>query len=75
MQKPNPEGIYKSCQKVNIQTNKTAYISDTLTDLKMAENANIFSKIGVLTGLGTKSELALKGDIVCKNLNELKNIL
>tara|TARA_Y100000590_G_scaffold470185_1_gene662613 strand:+ start:7432 stop:8157 length:726 start_codon:yes stop_codon:yes gene_type:complete len=71
LSKPNPEGIIKACQKVSIDENETAYISDTLSDLLMAENANVSCKIGVLTGLGTRAELKNNCDIICEDFSEL----
>ena len=73
--KPNPEGILKACTKVKIKPENTGYISDTYSDLLMAESANLPCKIGLLTGLGTKKELEEKGDLVCKDFFELANIL
>jgi phosphoglycolate phosphatase len=73
--KPNPDGIYKACEKVGFKENETAYISDTSSDLIMAENAKVFLKIGVLTGLGHRNELIGNGDLICKDFFELSNSL
>lgn len=75
LSKPNPEGIIKACQKVHIKENQTAYISDTASDLIMAMRANVYLKIGILSGLGNKEELVESGDYVCKNFFELINYL
>ena len=73
--KPKPEGILKACSQINIGPENTGYISDTYSDLLMAENAKLPCKVGILTGLGTKKELKKKGDIVCKDFFELANYL
>ena len=72
--KPNPEGIINACKSVNIRPGNTAYLTDTTSDLIMAESAEVLYKIGVETGLGTKKELIKHSDLVCKDLNELSNI-
>tara|TARA_B110000046_G_scaffold135156_1_gene141436 strand:+ start:562 stop:1287 length:726 start_codon:yes stop_codon:yes gene_type:complete len=69
--KPNPEGILQACFKVDKKVNQTAYISDTSSDLIMANDANVLKKIGVLSGLGTKKELTKTGDYVFENFFEL----
>jgi len=69
--KPHPEGILKACKSTNSDPQNTAYISDTYSDLIMAENANLSIKIGMLSGLGTKKQLELKSDLVCEDFNEL----
>ena len=73
--KPDPEGILKACRSTKIDPKNTAYISDTYSDLIMAERANLSIKIGLLSGLGSKKQLKLKSDLVCKDLHELSNHL
>ena len=73
--KPNPEGILKICSNIKIATRRTAYISDTISDLEMAQNADLPFKIGVLTGLGTREGLSGNANIICKNLTELSDYL
>ncbi len=73
--KPNPEGILKLCSNIKIGAKRTAYISDTSSDLEMAQNANLPFKIGVLTGLGNREELAENGNVICENLTELSDYL
>lgn len=73
--KPDPEGIINACNKVNISLGNTAYLTDTTSDLIMAENAQVLYKIGVETGLGTKEELIKHSDVVCKDLKDFSNII
>ena len=42
--KPHPQGINDACNKIQIKENKTAYISDTSSDLIMAKNAGLICK-------------------------------
>lgn len=71
--KPDPEGINKICSRINVNNNCTSYITDTYSDLIMAEKAGLPYKIGLLSGLGLRYELMKKADLVCKDLKELMN--
>jgi len=73
--KPDPEGILKICSNIKIEPERTAYISDTSSDLEMAQKANLPFKIGVLTGLGNREGLTEHGNVICKNLTELSDYL
>ena len=70
-QKPNPEGVFKACEYVNIRPLETAYISDTSSDLYMAKSAKIALKVGVTTGLDDETQLKNISDIMVENLMEL----
>ncbi len=68
--KPNPEGINKICNSINASKKNTSYITDTYSDLIMAEEAELPFKVGILTGLGLKDDLIKKADLVCNNFYE-----
>jgi len=72
--KPDPEGIINACNSVNISPGNTAYLTDTTSDLIMAERAQVLCKIGVETGLGTEKELRKHSDLFCEDLNKLSKI-
>ena len=73
--KPDPEGVIKACNLANVEPKNTAYITDTVSDLIMADSANVLLKVGMETGLDTKKQLKVRSDSVCKNLYELSNII
>ena len=73
--KPNPEGIHKCCEEVDIKEKHTAYVTDTKSDLLMAKRAGVSLKVGVLTGLGNKENLEFESDILCGNIEELYNYI
>jgi len=75
MSKPNPEGINKICNSINVSKRNTSYITDTYSDLIMAEEAELPFKVGILTGLGLKEDLKKKADLVCNNLYEFKEFI
>lgn len=55
--KPDPEGLLLACQTVGINPQQTAYVTDTLDDLRMANAAGAQLSIALETGLSTRSEL------------------
>ena len=73
--KPHPQGINDACDKIKIKPSKTAYISDTSSDLVMAKNARLKCKIGILTGLGNKKDLNNIADLVFNDLNSFSEYL
>ena len=72
--KPDPEGIIKICNEVKINLSNTAYITDTVSDLTMAKNAKVSFKVGILTGLGTRSQMEKRSDLICNNLIDFSNL-
>ena len=73
--KPHPEGILKICKKLGIKANHSAYISDTASDLKMAQNAGLPFQVGVSTGLDSRQKLSEFGNLVFKSLTEFSDYL
>ena len=73
--KPNPEGINSACNFIGVKPSNTAYITDTRNDLVMAKNAKLPLKIGILTGLGNKSDLNDLSDLVFKDFYHFSKYL
>ena len=69
--KPDPEGILKACSKIGIKPSNTAYISDTVSDMRMAEEANVGLKLGVTSGLDKRKALSRSADLVVDSLMEV----
>ncbi|GEM_PF-83099 len=69
--KPNPEGFLLACQRVGIVPAQSAYIGDTVEDLKMALAGGAGRVIGVGSGLGTLEELSVYTPHVCTQLTDL----
>ena len=57
--KPDPEGFHLACESVGVPPSQSAYIGDTLDDLKMAATGGAAQAIAVATGLDTLSALSL----------------
>ena len=55
--KPNPEGLYKMLDLMNLDKNDILYIGDSLTDARAAQNADI-NFIAVTTGTTTREDFS-----------------
>ena len=69
--KPDPEGFLLACQRVGVVPSQSAYIGDTVEDLKMALAGGAGRAIGVGSGLGTLEELSAYTPYVCAQLADL----
>lgn len=72
--KPHPEGFESACRLVGVGAAESAYVGDTLDDLKMAAAAGALP-IGVGTGLCTLSELREGGFAIIEDLRGLEAVL
>lgn len=70
--KPDPEGFLKACAAVGVPAEQSAYISDTVSDMAMAEAGGARLRIGVTTGLDDEPTLAAKAHAVVSRLDELQ---
>ena len=55
--KPDPEGLLKAIDKLNVTREQTLYVGDSVVDAETALNAGV-DFIGVISGATTESELA-----------------
>jgi len=58
--KPDPEGILLCMERMGVLPGETAYIGDTVADIRASHAAGIYA-VGVLTGAGTSSLLSGAG--------------
>jgi len=72
--KPHPEGLLKALSRMNVSSDRAAFIGDTVFDIEAGRKAGTFT-IGVTTGYHTREELIDAGaDRVIEHLNELRNL-
>ena len=69
--KPSPQGVLKICTDLGVDLSNTIVIGDTTTDMLMAKSAGVGFIVGVLTGIGTKNELATYADIILDNVGQI----
>jgi phosphoglycolate phosphatase-like HAD superfamily hydrolase len=69
--KPDPAMLLAVCATVAIPPERTAIVGDTPADLAMGRSAGAGRVIGVLTGVGTRTELEPLADVVLGSVGEL----
>jgi phosphoglycolate phosphatase-like HAD superfamily hydrolase len=69
--KPDPSMLLALCATVAIPPERTAIVGDTPADLAMGRAAGAGRVIGVLSGVGTRDELAPLADALLGSIGEL----
>ncbi|HEX5014408.1 MAG TPA: HAD family hydrolase [Candidatus Limnocylindrales bacterium] len=69
--KPDPSMLLALCATVGIPPSATAIVGDTPADLSMGRAAGAGRVIGVLSGVGSREELAPLADAVLGSIEEL----
>jgi len=69
--KPHPEGFLKACEETGSSPSETAYIGDTVDDMRLGRDGGARTVLGVSTGLGTPEELRPLATAVLKDLTEV----
>lgn len=71
LSKPDPEGFLKACAAVGAAPEATAYVGDTVSDMRMARAGGAARRFGVTSGLDGRAALAAEADRVVDRLDEL----
>jgi phosphoglycolate phosphatase len=69
--KPDPAVLYALCQVARVPPERTAVVGDAPADLAMGRAAGAGRVIGVLSGVGTRDELAPLADALLGSVAEL----
>jgi phosphoglycolate phosphatase len=69
--KPAPDTILAACRHVGVEPGRAAMIGDSVADMAMAEAAGIGRRIGVLSGIGRRSELEPLSNLVIDSIADL----
>ena len=69
--KPDPAMVLAICTALRVAPDRVAIVGDTPADLAMGRSAGAGRVIGVLTGVGGRSELELLADAVLGSVGEL----
>ena len=74
---PKPAGdmVFAFCAAVDLEPGEVAVVGDNAHDLEMGLASGAGHKVGVLTGTGTKAELAPLADIVLDHIDQLPDHL
>ena len=69
--KPSAHNAMLICNEFDVSPDKTVVIGDSLEDMKMAADAKVKRKIGVLTGVGDEALLTEHADIVVEKVGDV----
>ena len=58
LHKPAPDALLAASERLGVAPERTAVVGDAATDLRMADAAGAGLRVGVLTGVGSRKELA-----------------
>lgn len=73
--KPGPGMVRAFCDWAGIAPGRVVVVGDNLHDIRMGRSAGCAWCVGVLTGTGTRTELAAEADCVLDNIAELESRL
>jgi phosphoglycolate phosphatase len=69
--KPDPGVLFALCQVARVPPERTAIVGDAPADLEMGRAAGAGRVVGVLSGVGTREDLAPLADAVLGSVDEL----
>jgi phosphoglycolate phosphatase len=69
--KPEPDMVLQLCQRLSVRPDETVVIGDTTADLIMAHEAGAMAAIGVLSGAGTREDLAHYTDLIVPSIHHI----
>jgi len=69
--KPAPEMVLHLCRMLGVDPSRAAMIGDTPADLLMGRAAGVGMRIGVLSGVGTRRDLAPLADAILPSIASL----
>jgi phosphoglycolate phosphatase-like HAD superfamily hydrolase len=69
--KPAPDMVLRLCAELGIEPGRTAVVGDSAADLRMGRAAGVGLVVGVLTGVGARSDLEPQADAVIGSVEGL----
>ncbi|TRY63969.1 hypothetical protein TCAL_11167 [Tigriopus californicus] len=72
--KPDPHNALYICDKLNVRPSDTIMVGDTPADTLMGQQAKLGLTVGVLTGVGGKTDLA-DADVIVDDVEECVDML
>jgi phosphoglycolate phosphatase len=69
--KPAPDMVLRLCTELGIEPSRTAVVGDSAADLRMGRAAGVGLVVGVLTGVGARSDLEPQADAVIGSVEGL----
>merc|ERR1712142_147138 len=72
--KPDPHNAKYICDTLNIKLSEAIMVGDTPADTIMGQSANLGLTIGVLTGIGTESDLT-HADVIVDDVTQVVDLI
>ncbi|GAB1602002.1 uncharacterized protein LOC115221581 isoform X1 [Argonauta hians] len=69
--KPSPHNALMICQKLGVDPSEAVMVGDTKVDVMMGKAANLGLSVGVLSGVGDKTDLQPSADHIIQNVQDL----
>ena len=69
--KPAPDMVLRLCAELGVEPGRTAVVGDSPADLRMGRAAGVGLVVGVLTGVGARSDLEPQADAVIGSVEGL----
>jgi phosphoglycolate phosphatase len=69
--KPAPDTVLAACRLAGAEPGRTAIVGDSVADMNMGVAARLGRRIGVLSGIGRRSELESLADVVIDSVADL----
>lgn len=74
--KPHPEGLLLAMSNLGVKPEQTIMIGDTVVDIQVGKNANIYKTIGLTHGFGQQADLQEAGaDHIAPNLAAILDMI
>jgi phosphoglycolate phosphatase len=70
--KPAPDAFLEACRRLGVQSNRTAMVGDTATDMKMGRAAGAALCVGVKTGMNRGIGLDGTADVILESVGDLR---
>uniref|UniRef100_A0A0L8FNW9 Glucose-methanol-choline oxidoreductase C-terminal domain-containing protein n=1 Tax=Octopus bimaculoides TaxID=37653 RepID=A0A0L8FNW9_OCTBM len=69
--KPSPHNALMICKKLGVDPSEAVMVGDTKVDVMMGKAANLGLSVGVLSGVGGKTDLQPNADHIIQNVQDL----
>ncbi len=74
--KPDPEGLFKACEGLNVSPSAVVMVGDTDADIEAGKAAGVAFTIGITHGFGTREHLREAGaDYIVDHLSDIVPIV
>ena len=70
--KPAPDAFLRVCEQLGVSPARAVMVGDTVADLMMAGRAGAGVRLAVLSGVGSRDELAPHADLIAASIDDIQ---